>query len=161
MSQKRELFLVCNKCNTVGLFSNNKKKEFCTVCKKGISRKSNPKKNWNVKGPLCANCYVDLMKENFEKKKDNDNKCVLCGSEPGTLNLWKPKKEWGIKGWLCEPCLNEREKADNELKKKCSMCDAKLGFFVRRPKQEWGVAGYLCKNCWNLQESQTSEENHG
>ena len=142
----------------MGLFSTSKKKEFCTVCKKGISRKSNPKKDWNIKGPLCANCYVDLMKVNFDKKKDNDNKCVLCGAEPGTFNLWKPKKEWEIKGWLCESCFNEKEKADNELKKKCSVCYTKLGFFVHRPKKEWNITGYLCKNCWNLQESKTLQK---
>lgn len=98
------------------------------------------------------------MKVNFDKKKDNDNKCVLCGAEPGTFNLWKPKKEWEIKGWLCESCFNEKEKADNELKKKCSVCDTKLGFFVHRPKKEWDITGYLCKNCWNLQESKTLQK---
>jgi hypothetical protein len=137
----------------MGLFS--KKKEFCTVCKKGISRKSTPKKEWNIKGPLCADCYVDLMKKPHGKKKDSDDKCVACGEEPGGLNLWKPKKEWEIRGWLCEPCFNEREKADNELKKNCLVCGAKLGFIARRPKKEWNMKGYLCKNCWNLQESKT------
>jgi len=138
----------------MGLFG-NKKKEFCTICKKGISRKSKPKKEWNIKGPLCANCYVDLMKKPFEKKKDNDDKCVSCGAEPGGLYLWKPKKEWEIRGWLCEPCFNEKEKADNELKKNCIVCNTQLGFITRRPKKDWNLKGYLCKNCWNLQESKT------
>jgi hypothetical protein len=131
----------------MGLFS-SKKKEFCTVCKKSISRASKPKKGWNVKGPLCANCYVDLMKTQHERKKENDDKCVLCGAEPGGLNLWKPKKEWEIKGWLCEPCLNEKEKVDNELKKNCIICNTKLGFIKHRSKKEWNLKGYLCKNCW-------------
>jgi len=127
------------------LFSS--KKEFCSICKKNISRSSKPKKEWNIKGPLCANCYVDLMKTQPEKKKESDDKCILCGAEPGELNLWKPKKEWGIKGWLCEPCLHEKERVDNELKKNCIICNSKLGFIKYRSKKEWNLKGYLCKNC--------------
>ena len=125
----------------------SKKKEFCTICKKGVSHTSKPKKNWNVNGPLCANCYVDLMKTQPEKKKDDDT-CILCGAEPGGLNLWKPKKEWEIKGFLCEPCLKEKERVDNELKQNCILCNAKLGFIKHRSKKEWNLKGYLCKNCW-------------
>jgi len=133
----------------------SKKKDFCTICKKETSRKSKPKKEWNVEGPMCSNCYVDFMKKPFEKKSKNEDKCVECGAEPGGLNLWKPKKEWGITGWLCEPCLKEREKSDKELKKNCATCNAKLGFITNYPKQEWGIKGYLCKNCWKIQESKT------
>lgn len=131
----------------MGLFS-SKNKEYCTVCKKSISRTSKPKKEWDVKGPLCVDCYVNLMKTQPEKKKESNDKCVLCGAEPGGLNLWKPKKEWEIKGWLCESCLNEKEMVDNELKKNCIICNAKLGFIKHRAKKEWNLKGFLCKNCW-------------
>jgi hypothetical protein len=138
----------------MGLFG-SKKKDFCTICKKEITHKSKPKKEWDVEGPLCANCYVDFMKKPVLKKKENEDKCVACGAEPGGLYLWKPKKEWGITGWLCEPCLKEREKSDDELKKNCILCNATLGFITRRPKKEWNIQGYLCKNCYTLKESQT------
>ena len=134
-----------------GLFS--KKEAFCTVCKKGISHKHKPKSDWDIEGPLCADCYVDEMKEHFEKKKDD--KCVVCGAEPGSISLWKPKKEWGMKGWLCEPCFNEKERSDNESRKFCSMCGVKLGFISYSPKKEWGVKGQICKNCRDLQKTKT------
>jgi len=51
----------------VGLFS--KKKTPCSVCKKEVSHTHKPKNTWNVEGPLCADCYVDLMGENFEIDK--------------------------------------------------------------------------------------------
>lgn len=131
----------------VGLFS--KEKTFCTVCKKNISHKHKPKRGWNVEGPLCANCYVDLMKEHY--KKNDEDKCVLCGSEPTSFNLWKPKKEWEIQGWLCKPCFDQKEKSDDESKKYCSACGNKLGFFSYNPKKESGIEGQICKNCRNLQ----------
>lgn len=137
----------------MGLFS--KKNEFCTICKKEISRSSKPKKEWNLKGVLCAQCFVNCMKKPYEKKKNPDDACVICGAEPGGLYLWKPKKSWDMRGWLCEPCYNEKEKADNELKQNCVLCNAKLGFFPRHSKKEWNLSGYLCKDCWNLQESKT------
>ncbi len=135
----------------VGLFS--KKEEFCTVCKKSIFHKHKPKSDWNVEGPLCADCYVDKMKEHYEKKKDD--KCAVCGAEPGSFSLWKPRKEWNVKGWLCKPCFDEKEKLDNESKKFCSICGAKLGFISYSPKKEWHMKGYICKNCWNLQKTKT------
>ena len=134
-----------------GLFS--KKEAFCTVCKKSIYHKHKPKSDWGIEGPLCADCYVDKMKEHFEKKRDD--KCVACGAEPGSFSLWKPKKEWDMKGWLCKPCFNEKEKSDNESRKFCSMCGVKLGFISYSPKNEWGIKGQICKNCWNLQKTKT------
>jgi len=135
----------------MGLFS--KKEEFCTVCKKGIFHKHKPKRDWNVEGPLCADCYVDVMKGYYEK--NDENKCVLCGAKPGSFSLWKPRKEWELKGWLCKSCFDEKEKSDNESKKFCSMCGAKLGFISYSPKKEWSIKGYICKNCWNLQETKS------
>ncbi len=130
-----------------GLFG--KKKAFCTVCKKEISHAHKPKSNWNVDdGPLCANCYIDLMKEYYEN--NNEDKCVLCGAEPGSFSLWKSKKEWGVTGWLCKPCFDQKEKQDDELKKFCCFCGAKIGFLSYDPKKEWNVKGQVCKNCWNL-----------
>jgi hypothetical protein len=134
-----------------GLFS--KKEAFCTVCEKRISHKHKPKSGWNVEGPLCGNCYVDLMKKNFNKNAED--KCVLCGAEPGSFSLWKPKKEWGVQGWLCKPCFDEKEKSDDESKKYCSLCGNKLGFFYYDPKKEWNIKGQVCKNCWNLQKAKT------
>lgn len=136
-----------------GLFA--KKEEFCTVCKRRISHKHKPKSSWNVESPVCGNCYVDLMEKNF--KKNPDDKCVLCGVEPGSFSLWKPKKEWGITGWLCKLCFDEKERADDEAKKYCAICGNKLGFFCYNAKKEWGVNGQVCKNCWNLQKSKADQ----
>jgi len=130
----------------VGLFS--KKDAICTICKKNIIHTHKPKSNWNVEGPLCGDCYVDAMKKYYEK--NNENKCVICGLEPGSFSLCKSKKEWGLKGWLCKSCFDKKEKADNESKKFCSLCGIKLGFISYSPKKEWGIKGYMCKNCWNL-----------
>lgn len=129
----------------VGLFS--KERSFCTICKKGVSHKNKPKPEWNVDGPLCGNCYVDLMKKNF--KKNNDDKCALCGIEPGSFNLWKPKKEWEIHGWLCKPCFDEKERSDDKLRENCTICGAKLGFFCYAFKTDSGKKGQICKNCKN------------
>jgi len=134
-----------------GLFS--KKEVFCTICKRRITHKHKPKRSWNVEGPICADCYVDLMKQNFEK--NTDDKCVLCGAEPGSFSLWKPKKEWGVQGWLCKPCFDEKEKADEESKKYCAMCGNKLGFFCYSSKKDSGITGQICKNCHNLQKTKT------
>lgn len=130
----------------VGLFS--KKKSSCSICKKEVSHTHKPKGSWDVEGPLCANCYVDLMKENFEKRKED--KCALCGAEPGSFSLWRPNKEWGIAGWLCKPCFDMQEKKDNDVKNFCCLCGKKIGFLTYRPKKEWDMNGYMCKNCWNL-----------
>ena len=136
----------------MGLFG-SKKSQSCAVCKKESSSTSKPKKEWNLKGVVCTDCFVKLMKKPHPKITNPDDKCVSCGAEPGGLYLWKPKKEWELKGWLCEPCYNEREKADNESKKNCVLCNAKLGFVARRAKKEWNVKGYICKECWKIQES--------
>ena len=141
----------------MGLFG-SKKNQICTNCKKEASNTSKPKKEWNLKGVVCAKCYVDLMKKPHEKKKNPDDLCVLCGAEPGGLYLWKPKKQWNLKGWLCEPCYNEREKSDKELKKNCALCNTKLGFIAHHAKKEWNIEGYVCKNCWNIQESKSKKE---
>jgi hypothetical protein len=138
----------------MGLFG--KKNATCTVCKKHIIHSHKPKNNWDVDGPLCGDCYVDMMKEHYEK--NNENKCVSCGAEPGGFSLWKPNKEWDIKGWLCKPCFDEREKSDNESKKFCSMCGIKLGFISYSPKKEWKLKGYICKNCWNLKTTKIHED---
>ncbi len=135
----------------IGLF--DKKEAFCTICNKSISHKHKPKSNWNVEGPLCADCYVDLMEKNFKKNKDD--KCVLCGAEPGSFSLWKPKKDWEIQGWLCKPCFDEKEKADDESKKYCVLCGDKLGFFCYFFKSESGVTGQICKKCHALQKTKS------
>ena len=126
-----------------GLFG---KRGSCSVCKKEVPHTHKPKKSWNVEGPLCGNCYVDLMKKNFEH--DNKDRCAICGDEPGSFSLWKPNKEWEIDGWLCKPCFDRKEKEDSDLKNFCCSCGKKIGFFTYRPKEEWGMKGYMCKNCW-------------
>lgn len=136
----------------MGLFG-AKRGESCTMCKKNTASTSKPKKEWGIQGRLCANCYVEMMKKPHPKKTNEDDKCVACGDEPGGLNLWRPKKEWDLKGWLCEPCFNEWVRSDNELKKNCILCNAKLGFFPRHAKKEWNLGGYLCKSCWGVQDA--------
>ncbi|MGC1426106.1 MAG: hypothetical protein WA833_05325, partial [Nitrosotalea sp.] len=61
----------------MGLFG-SKKNQVCTNCKKEVSSTSKPKKEWNLKGVVCAKCYVDLMKKPHEKKKNPDDMCILC-----------------------------------------------------------------------------------
>ena len=135
----------------VGLFS--KEEVFCTICKRGITHKHKPKRSWNVEGPVCANCYVDLMKKYYESGIDDI--CAICGDKPRAFNLWKPYKEWGIKGWLCKPCFDEKEKADEESKKYCAMCGNKLGFFCYPSTKDSGITGEICKTCHNLQKTKT------
>jgi len=137
----------------VGLF--RKKEAFCTICKKKIiSHKHKPKREWNLEGSLCANCYVDFMKKYYNN--NNDDKCTLCGSKPGSFSLMRPKKEWNLRGWLCQPCFDQKEKSDNELKKFCCLCGIKLGFISYTAKKEWNFTGELCKKCFNLQKTKES-----
>lgn len=128
-----------------GLFSS--KKSSCTACGKQISHVHKPKKSWGVEGPLCADCYVDLMEKNFES--DREEKCTACGVSPGSFNLWRPRKEWQVSGWLCKQCFDKREQEDERVKNFCCMCGSKIGFFTYKPKKEWGMEGYMCKKCWN------------
>ena len=130
----------------VGLFS--KKKTTCSVCKKEFSHTHKPKSNWDAEGPLCGNCYVDLMKKYYES--GSDDICAICGGKPTAFNLWKPNKEWGIKGWLCKTCFDQKEKQDNDLKNFCCVCRQKISFIIYPPKKEWDMKGFLCKNCWNM-----------
>ena len=60
----------------LGLFS--RKPTYCAVCNKQITHKHKPKREWNVKGPLCADCHVDKTKEFYEAKVRQP--CIVCGT---------------------------------------------------------------------------------
>jgi len=60
----------------MGLF--NKKPSFCSVCNKELTHKHKPKREWNVKGPLCGDCHFDKSKEYYEGKVRQP--CVVCGA---------------------------------------------------------------------------------
>jgi len=43
----------------MGLFG--RKRAICTICNKEIIHKHKAKKEWYVKSPLCADCYLDKI----------------------------------------------------------------------------------------------------
>ena len=43
---------------------------FCILCKKSITHKQKPKREWNLEGFLCGDCYVDKMKEQYNIKNE-------------------------------------------------------------------------------------------
>ena len=48
----------------MGLFG--KKPTICTICKKETKHKHKAKKEWYVDSPLCADCYMDKMKDAYD-----------------------------------------------------------------------------------------------
>ena len=58
----------------MGLF--NKEPAICTICKKPTKHKHKPKKEWYVDTPLCANCYLDKLR--YEYDANIKSTCVIC-----------------------------------------------------------------------------------
>ena len=125
----------------------NRKPSFCTICKKQITHKHKPKKEWGITGPLCADCHVDKMKEFYEGTIKQ--KCISCGITKKITDLWEPRWQWDMEGLLCKNCFDKKEKNFNEKKEFCSICGAKLSFFRYNPKSKWKVTGNLCRKCWD------------
>ena len=40
-------------------------KEKCSVCNEKIDLKFNPMEEWNMKGPLCGDCYSKKLDEHY------------------------------------------------------------------------------------------------
>jgi len=70
----------------MGLFRH--KQLFCILCKKNITYKQKPKREWNLEGFLCGDCYVDKMGEQYNVSQiderlqeiDKQNKTNLGGN---------------------------------------------------------------------------------
>jgi hypothetical protein len=130
------------------------KPTFCTICKKKITHKHKPKKEWKIEGPLCADCHLDKMKQ-FYEGTINQN-CAMCGIKKKLTDMWEPRWQWEMEGLLCKDCFDKKEKNFNLKKEFCSLCGTKMDFFRYNPKSEWKVEGQICRKCWDSQ-----KEKHG
>ena len=128
-----------------------RKPSFCTLCNKQISHKHKPKREWQIEGPLCGDCYLNKMQEYYEAGVKQ--KCIICGIEKKVPDLWEPRWQWEMKGLLCKNCFDKKEEEFNKLKDYCSVCGTKLSFFRYNPKTNWKIVGKLCKNCWDTQKA--------
>lgn len=131
----------------MGLFS--KKPVNCTVCNKETTHKHKPKKEWNMKYPLCADCYMNTMSQYYHGTFKQ--KCVKCGTEKKITDLWEPRWQWDMEGLLCKSCFDAKEIDFDAKKESCGVCGAKMNFFRYNPKSEWKIEGQLCRKCWDLQ----------
>ena len=129
----------------MGLF--NRKPTYCTICNKELSHKNKPKKEWNVKGPLCGDCHFEKSKEYYEGKVRQA--CVLCGITKIISDLWEPRWQWDMNGLVCKECFDKKEELFEAKKKFCALCGAVMGFIRHNPKSKWGIEGQLCRKCWD------------
>ena len=87
----------------MGLFS-KKTIIFVVFCNKELTHKHKPKREWNVKGPLCGDCHFDKSKEYYEGKVKQP--CVVCGMTQKITDLWETQMAMGTwKGLLCKKCF--------------------------------------------------------
>ncbi len=79
-------------------FSKQKEAEQkCFLCSSSLDKaKHKPRKEWNLDGLLCDECYN--KKENY---------CTYCQAELKGKKI-TPKKEWALSGYLCEVCYEFR-----------------------------------------------------
>lgn len=123
----------------------------CTVCKKNISHKHKPKREWDVEGPLCSDCYIDQMKKYYDLSVRQ--KCVICNTEYNVPDLWEPMWQWEMKGLLCESCFDKKDVEFKKSKIFCNLCGKKLGMIRYYPKKQWALKGQLCRECWDSQKA--------
>ena len=131
----------------MGLFSSEP--AICTICKKPTKHKHKAKKEWYVESPLCGDCYVTKMQEQYDGSVKSF--CGQCKIKKKVTELWEPRWQWDMKGLLCKTCFDKKESYFNQKKEFCSQCGAKLGFFRYKPKPHWKMDGQLCRNCWDSQ----------
>ena len=93
----------------------NRKPTYCAICKKEITHKHKPKREWNVNGSLCGDCHVDKTKEFYEATIRQP--CVKCGDTRKISDLWEPRWQWDMDGLLCKNCFDVKEK-NHAAKKK-------------------------------------------
>ncbi len=128
-----------------------RKPTVCSICKKEVSHKHRPKSEWQIQGPLCADCYVDRMKKFYESSLRQ--KCVICGIEGDVPDMWEPRYQWNMKGLLCKICFDKRDEEHQNLKTFCGICSKKLGMIRYSPKKKWAIKGQLCRECWDSQKA--------
>jgi len=133
----------------MGLF--DRKPSLCSVCKKKLKHKHKPKREWNIKGLLCGECYMDKMKEFYEAKIRQP--CVSCGVTQKVSDLWEPRWQWEMEGLLCKQCFDKKEEEYQQKQNFCSICGTKLGFIRYNPKGKWKIDGQLCRKCWDEQKA--------
>ncbi|MFB5620920.1 MAG: hypothetical protein ACE5RC_07305 [Nitrosopumilus sp.] len=129
----------------MGLFS--KKPSFCSVCNKELTHKHKPKREWNIKGPLCGDCHFEKQKEYYEGKVRQP--CVVCGTTQKITDLWEPRWQWDMEGLLCKKCFDTKEEDHGKKKNFCSLCQGKMGLIRYNPKGSWKIEGQLCRKCWD------------
>jgi len=71
----------------MGIFS--RKPAYCTICNKQVIHKNKAKRNWDVKSPLCSDCYLDKMQEDYDATLIK--KCINCGVKNKVTDLWEPR----------------------------------------------------------------------
>jgi len=125
----------------------HRKPSFCTVCKKSLTHKHKPKREWNVEGPLCSDCYINEMQKQYDLSIKQ--KCVICGIEKNVPDLWEPRWQWDMEGLLCKECFDKKEESFEVKKKFCALCGTEMGFIRHNPKSKWAIEGQLCGKCWD------------
>ncbi len=138
---------------SVGLL--HRKPSFCTVCKKSITHKHKPKREWNVESPLCSDCYINEMQKYYDLSVKQ--KCVICGIEKNVPDLWEPRWQWEMKGLLCKSCFDKKGIEHDKLRNFCSICGTKLGVIRYNPKKQWSIDGQICRNCWDTQKAKDDQ----
>ena len=131
----------------MGLFS--KKSVICTLCNKETTHAHKPKKEWNLKYPLCTECYMKTMEQYYSGTFKQ--KCVKCGVEKKITDLWEPRWQWDMEGLMCKACFDSKEIDFGQKKEFCSICATRLNFFRYNPKADWKIEGQLCRKCWDEQ----------
>ena len=119
----------------------------CTICKKPTKHKHKAKKEWYVESPLCGDCYISKMQEQYDGNVKSF--CGTCKMKKNVSELWEPRWQWDMKGLLCKTCFDKKENDFNHKKEFCSQCSTKLGFFRYKAKPHWKIDGQLCRNCWD------------
>jgi len=114
----------------MGLFS--RKPAYCTICKIEITHKHKPKREWNVKGPLCANCHVDKTKEFYEATIRQP--CVICGTTKIISDLWEPRWQWDMDGLLCKDCFDKKRRRPRQKEKLLCVMWCKAGIIPIKSK---------------------------
>ena len=124
-----------------------KKLIICSICKKETPHKNKPKSEWQIEGPLCANCYVDQMKKFYEQSLRQ--KCVNCGIVKEVPDMWEPKHQWDMTGLLCKTCFDKKDFEFKSKRSACNVCGKQLGAIRYNPKKKWVLDGQICRDCWD------------
>ncbi len=134
----------------MGLFG--RKPEDCAVCGREMKHKNKPKREWNVRGRLCGDCYMDKSNEFYEAKTRQP--CMVCGTTKKISELWEPRWQWDMDGLLCKECFDKKEDGFVKRKNFCVVCSAKMGLVRYNPKPKWGIEGQMCRRCWDAKKAE-------